>query len=279
LLGRTVSVDSNTSFGGRVHGLADILPNDLAIVQANAVSGVLVASSVLVVPPLPKAPAIIHGTVKSIGTEAWVITDSAHKDWTVVVNAQTKIIGDPRVGDPVEILANTDNANQYVAVSIMKSLIAERLALFTGTLKSITGSTWLINTSGRDVSVTVNAQTKITGDPRVNDGVAVTASVDAAGNYTAIAIAKLGIVPPVITMTLNGVVKSVAQHMTLEPCPSWGCIIATWTIGPAVGLGPDFLVAQTENTKVAGSPKTGDLVEVVVQQQSGALVALSISRK
>ena len=274
VLGRTITVDSNTSFGGRAQRLADILPNDLVQVQANAVGGALLASSVLVFPPLPKPSTVIHGTVKSIGTGSWVITDRAAKDWTIVVNAQTKIIGDPKVGDSVEILANIDSSHQYVAVSIMKSVVVHPVVVFSGHVKSISPLAWVITVApGREVAIAVNSQTKITGDPRVNDAVNVTATVDAAGNHTALMIAKLGIVPPAIT--IRGVVKSIVALA----CPATACG-EVWTIGPSVGLGPDIMLQVNGHTKISGDPKVGDHVEVVVQMTaSGGFVALSIAKK
>src|SRR5712691_8339166 len=76
LLGVTIHANADTSFGGshNVRGLADIVPNDVVQVQANAVGSSLVASSILVFAPMPQLPTLIHGTVKSIGTDSWVIT-------------------------------------------------------------------------------------------------------------------------------------------------------------------------------------------------------------
>ena len=278
VLGRTIMVDANTSFGGRptpMSTLSSIVAGDLVQVQANAVNGALLATSVLVFPPMPKPATVIHGTVKSIGTDSWVISDRANKEWTVVVNAQTKITGDPKVGDTVDVLVNTDSANQYVALSIIKSAItAQPITVFLGTVKSIGPTSWVITDSGRnkDITVAVNAQTKISGNPQVNDGVEVTASIDAAGNYTAIWIFKLGIVPPPLQVHLSGVVKSITTTLSFPP-------ITTWTIGPSAGLGPDFMVQVNAQTKISGDPKVGDRVDVIAESSStGAYVAISITK-
>ncbi len=287
VLGRTIAVDANTSFGGlssptplggvRVKTFADIAVNDMVQVQANAAGNILLATSVLVFPPVPKSPTVIHGTVKSIGPDAWVITDHAGKDWTVAINAQTKIIGDPRVGDTVDILANTDNANQYTAVSIMKSPTVTPIVFFSGEVKSMSSSSWVIHDShaNKDVTVGVNAQTKISGNPQVNDGVQVTATVDATGNFTALTIIKLGFVPP---FTIRGIVKAISPR-EFPPCaaPPFPCPINKWTIGPAVGLGPDVLVQVTTETKISGDPQIGDSVEVTASiDAAGSFTAISI---
>jgi hypothetical protein len=128
LLGRTIQVTAQTSFGGPmfgagVNGLADIQPNQLATVQANpGATQSLVAASVLVMSMTLDHPGFIHGTVKSIAADAWVITDHSG-DVTVTVNAQTKIVGDPKVGDTVDVLTRTDSSSKLVAISIIKSLM------------------------------------------------------------------------------------------------------------------------------------------------------------
>src|SRR6185503_18347519 len=123
-------------------------------VSANASGGALLAATVIASTPFPRTT-LIHGTVKSIGTDSWLITDSAGKEWTIIVNAQTKIIGDPKVGDSVEILANVDRSNQYVAVSIMKSIVIRPMVNFTGEVKAIGPASWVIRDSKADKEVTV----------------------------------------------------------------------------------------------------------------------------
>lgn len=194
LFGVTIHVDANTSFGGNhiVRGLSDIATNDVVQVQANAVGSMLVASSILVFSTSPQPlPAFLHGTVKSIGTDSWVITDSRRGDTTVLVNAQTKILGSPKVGDTVDVLANIDSANNYVAISIAVSPLPVQTHL-TGVVKSISATQWIIGPAvglGPDFLVHVNAQTKIVGDPKVGDRVDVVAQQTPTG-LVAISITK-----------------------------------------------------------------------------------------
>jgi hypothetical protein len=191
LLGITIHVDPNTSFGGNhnIRGLSDIVANDVVQVQVNAIGSSIVASSVLVFAPMPHLPTLFHGTVKDIGTDSWIITDTRRGDVNVKVNAQTKIVGSPKVGDTVDVLANVDSANNYVAVSIALSPTQ---------------------------------------------------------------------------MHISGVVKSIGA--------------TTWVIGPAVGLGPDFLVQVTAQTRIVGDPKVGDRVDALVQPGRDGFVAISITK-
>lgn len=274
LLGRTVTVDSNTTFGGRAHSLAELVVNDVVHVQANNVNGALVASMITSQSPLPHPSTVIHGTVKSIGTDSWVITDRAGKDWTVIVNAQTKVAGDPKAGDDVVILVNTDNANQYIALSIVKTVRMPQVSTFMGEVKSIGPASWVIRDSrlNSDVTVAVNAQTKIVGDPRVNDGVVVIAT-ESAGQYTAVSIAKLGIVPPPMhSVTITGVVRQI----TGPPCVNCGQP-EVWEIAPASG--PSVNVHVNDRTKKTGSPQTGDTVDVVANVVGHEYIATSITKR
>lgn len=266
VLGRTINVDANTSFGDRARNLGDVFVNDVVTVTANVSGGALLAASLRVTSPPPRPPTVIHGAVKSIATQSWVITDKAGKDWPVLVNSQTKIVGDPKIGDAVEILANIDNAGQYVAVSIAKTpvIVGTPTLDFSGSVKEIGAKSWTIRTE-KAVVVAVNEKTKITGDPKVNDGVHVTASIDAAGNLTALEIAKLGIVPPPVTITLRGKVKSIVD--------------SSWTVGPSAGLGPDTQFTVNATTKIVGDPKVGDNVVAVLKSDASRYVAISVEKQ
>ena len=272
VLGRTVTVDANTTFAGRARSLAELVVNDIVYVQANNVNGALVASSITAQSPMPKPSTVIHGTVKSIGTDSWVITDRANKDWTIVVNAQTKIAGDPKAGDEVDILVNTDNANQYIAVSIVKTVRFDQVTTFMGELKSISATSLVVrdSRSNADITVAITASTKITGDPKVNDGVQVIATKDAAGNSTAISVIKLGIVPPGHVVTINGVVRQIVGLA----CVTCGEV---WEIAPSSG--PSVNVKVTGATKKTGNPRVGDTVEVVATMVGNEYFATSITKK
>jgi hypothetical protein len=197
LLGRTIHVTADTSIGGgRGSGaLGDILPNQVVQMQANAVGGSLVATSILVFFESPPPSILVHGTVKSIGADSWVITDGRGKDVTVVVNAQTKIVGDPKVGDAVDVVISVDSAGANVAVSIMKSITTPLQIHLSGRVSAISGTSWTISpgppgSMAPAFLVQVNAQTKIVGDPKVGDRVDVIAKSTSDG-FVAISITKI----------------------------------------------------------------------------------------
>lgn len=196
LLGLTIHTDANTSFGGdhTIRRLSDIVANDIVVVQANASGSSLLATSILVFAPMRQLfPTLLHGTVKNIGTDSWVITDTRRGDTTVIVNAQTKILGSPRVGDTVDVLANVDSANNFVAISIALSPVNNSRLHFTGVVKQIGDRSWVIGPAvglGPDTIVQVNSSTKIIGDPKVGDRVDVVLDPNSALNV-ALSITKL----------------------------------------------------------------------------------------
>jgi hypothetical protein len=201
LLGRRIRVTAQTVFagpliGGPTRGLADLQLNQIVLVEANASGGTLVASNIRVMAPLPMPSTIIHGTVKSISTESWVITNSKDKaDITVAVNAQTKIAGSPIVGDAVDVVATVDSAHAYVAISIVKSPAPSPLPDLTkieGRVKSIGAASWvLFDDHSNEVTVLIDAHTMIMGSPKVGDQVAVLASSNGSNPAVAISIVTL----------------------------------------------------------------------------------------
>lgn len=202
LLGRTIRITADTSFGGFRKtrdgdrpGLEDILPNHLITVTVDNTGGQLLATSVLLLAPAPPEVHSTRGEVKSIGADAWVIARERGDDLTVVVNAQTKIAGSPKVGDTVELLYRVDSANANVAISIIKFELPNppfiKTFRVTGKVSSIAANKWeIVKPEGETVSL------KITGDSKIEPGIAVGDTVEALavgqddGTATALLIVK-----------------------------------------------------------------------------------------
>ena len=128
LLGRTVDVNFQTKFtpliiDGHATSLADIKPTQLVTVTAGSSGSTLLASAITVTPMFQPPITLIHGTVKSIGTDTWVITTTTG-DVTVKVALHTPMpTPDIKVGDTVDVFAITDDTGAYVAVLIVKSTV------------------------------------------------------------------------------------------------------------------------------------------------------------
>lgn len=191
LLNRTIKVDAGTTFvnfGDRA-SIAGLQANMLVIVEADVAAGALVATRITLISPIPPRPHVVRGVVKSIGTEAWVITVDGD-DTTFVVNASTKILGTPKAGDKVEVLYTVDSAHANVALSIIKSIEVPKTVKFTGVVKSIDGPRWVITRDDDHKDIVVNWPEIVRNLPlaRVGDRVEVLAIEHPDGTYTGILI-------------------------------------------------------------------------------------------
>ncbi|MEA2162969.1 MAG: hypothetical protein QOK37_1096 [Thermoanaerobaculia bacterium] len=200
VLGVTITADSNTSFGSNfptfaaIKGVGDLAVGQFVNVTARFASGAILATKVQVISPGIQLPVILVGTVKSIGTSSWVITGRDGKETAVSVDAQTKIVGDPKVGDSVQVMATIDAAYKYTAVAIVKLDTHEITSELRGTVKSIGATQWTIGgppgTATPDFLVKITSSTVIYPDPNVGDRAVVTGTHDLAGAFTATKISK-----------------------------------------------------------------------------------------
>lgn len=191
LLNRTIKVDAGTTFvnfGDRA-SIAGLQANMLVIVEADVAAGALVATRITLISPIPPRPHVVSGVVKSIGTEAWVITVDEH-DTTFVVNASTKILGSPKAGDKVDVLYTVDTAHANVALSIIKSFDVPKVVNFTGVVKSIDRPRWVITRDDDHKDVVINWPeiVPLSLAMKVGDHVAVVAIEHSDGTYTAVLI-------------------------------------------------------------------------------------------
>lgn len=271
VLGLTVKVTDRTSFGGPrdgtgVSGLADLRVGDPVTVAAVEAAGAITATRVLVMGQPPEPVERLRGTVKTIGTTSWTITEADGRDRAVTVTADTRIVGDPVVGDQVEVVGRSDSAGGFVAQLIAKLPAAPPvLERLRGTVKSIANDAWVITTArtpsgadGTDVRVLVNAQTRIVGDPRVGDTVDVLGTRDSTGGFLAQVISKVVVPIPTPDATVTGVVRSIEGTV--------------WTVG-------DVKVLVSPMTRIVGSPRVGDTVKATgMRMPDGSLMAKSIEK-
>ena len=193
---RAISTNSATTWSGvgpngPVKGIGDLVKGMYATVAVVASSGGLLATSVdaigFVTPPELFA---WRGPVETITPTAWTIAGRV-----VQVDSDTKIVGDPKVGDIVDVVARVHNpppgslAPSYlVAVSITKAPVitppgpGDRATEFDGIVESIPATPtangaplghWKI--SSRDVIV--NGLTKL------DTGIVVGSAVHVKGRF------------------------------------------------------------------------------------------------
>lgn len=171
--------------------------------------------------------------------------------WTVGgvtfdTDGDTRITGDPGVGDKIDVLLLVRGDGSYLALEI--TLVARKAEPFevTGVL-SAKGSSWIIG----GTSVLVTPQTIISGDPQLGDTVHCAGLRDVKGNR-AVSIEKL----------LSNVVEF-SGFVEAVNADGW--------------LVSGHLVYRGLQTQVTGSPVVGRIVDVRAEQQPGGrLVALLI---
>jgi hypothetical protein len=206
VLGISMAVDSNTSFSSAfptfapIKGLGDLVLGQVVNVTAAFAVGSILAKRIQILAPVVPTPVIISGTVKSISASAWVITGKDGKDLTVIVDAQTKIIGDPKAGDSVQVMANLDASHNYVAIAIVKLGTTvpppTNIIELHGFVKSISATQWTIGgppgSMAPDFLVKITSTTVIYPNPAVGDRVIVVGTRDSAGTVVALKIGKEG---------------------------------------------------------------------------------------
>jgi hypothetical protein len=187
MLHRSILVDSRTVFSGEdggnpVRGLSDLKAGMRAEAWVVADGDTLTAAKVVAHgQPAPK-PIFFRGVVKAIEADSWTIGDM-----TVGVTVDTKIVGDPHLGDVVDVVAKVVNPpnpmmgmpSRLVAVSIVKVFLPP--PPFPGEITSFDGPVQAMPPSGSmglwkiaDQMVMVTELTKIEGSPKVGSQVTVT---------------------------------------------------------------------------------------------------------
>jgi hypothetical protein len=264
VLGRVVHVDSNTSFrsfNGGVVGLADVQAGNVVDVEARNDGGQIVASVVQVAARTIGGGTIAAaGIVESITGDQWKIGGK-----TLTVNAQTKIAGDPKVGDYVAYVAFIDSSNQLLALSIIKSPIPlpnGETTFKLATVKVISPTSWVITPIGSsDVTLIVNDKTKIDAGIRVGQAVIVTAERSLNG---LVALTIRSAAPPT---DLPGVLRVVGTVAAIGG--------SEWQIVEPGGGTHPYVV--NSSTIIQPGLKVGDTVEIFALVKDGEKpVAISI---
>lgn len=202
VLGITILVDADTVFAtafptfAPMRGLVDLAVGNIVKVDAELGGAQILAAHVLVVTPEPKLPVTLRGKVKSISDANWVISEDGEKDVTLLVDDRTKIVGNPRVGDEVQVIAEHDAASNLVARVIVRiGPFDSKEFQFKGWVRSIAPDRWSIGgppgSMMPELLVRITATTEIYPNPRVDDLVLVKGAVDSSGAYTASSITKV----------------------------------------------------------------------------------------
>lgn len=163
---------------------------DLIRVVARIDAGVLTAISVegnviRIQPPIipPSVSSVIGVLLEQ--TDKQIVVDTSVTRQTIFLSSTTQFVGGPHVGDLVRVDYSSVDG-QPVARTVTK-VDQPIFTAFVGVVTTISGSDWTIGSW----HVIVNAQTMISGDPRVGDRVQVVGKREQNGTITAISINKV----------------------------------------------------------------------------------------
>ena len=164
---------------------ADLQVGDIVMVKARRIDGQLAATMISKQRP-PQL--VITGRIESLSTDRWVI--GGHE---VMVNDQTQISGDPAdVGDwAMAWVQRTPDGLVALRIQVRDARPVPDMVLFRGTVVTIDGGVWTVDTGGGTRTVLVDENTRIVGDIAVGDAVAVKGFVLDNGDVQALLIARL----------------------------------------------------------------------------------------
>jgi uncharacterized membrane protein YgcG len=168
-----------------------------------------------------------------------------------VVDENTVFIGDPGVGDFVEVRFHSDGQGNDVADRIKKEDAADDEFELRGVVEAIGDTSWTI--SGQ--VVLVNSSTQIVGAPAIGDTVEAEGDRASDGTLTARKIQKED-AEDEGEVEFSGKVESIAAD--------------SWTVAGRT-------LAIDSATVIEGNPQVGDTVEVKAKEQAdGSLKAVRI---
>lgn len=166
----------------------------------------------------------------------------------------------------VQVQADAPGSSLVARSVVALSGDVPQIAFARGTVMTITPDAWVIRADdGSNVTVRIDAQTRIAGTPRVGSTVEVLYRTDDAQTKTAIAILSLsGMAPPSLpeVSRIGGTVVSMGS--------------AEWVLRTEVG---EARIVITERTRIEPGITAGDRVEVVGERRAdGKIAALLIIR-
>ena len=263
VLGLTIHTNDATKFNGDIpsrdpHSLADLHVGDPVTVSFDGNMSQLNAVSVhLITLTPPTTTVLFRVTVIAKNASVWIV--SANQFGTEVhITSNTTIVGNPQVGQTVEILARIDDGI-ITAISIQEASappIPPAVPDFntSGILKQRTADTIVVDNALALVTIKVTADTKFFGDPKVGDNVDVLTR--RVGN-------------DLYAITVNKRTTSITMLV----------------IGPVIAInGQDWMIGAfhfvvNDTTVIVGSPKVGDRVRALGERQSnGTFIAKSIEK-
>ena len=263
VLGVRVELDGHTAFAGAgrlVHSGADLRVGMMAKVTLTSTSvRSLQAAEVRIRSSNSRSTRVMSGRSEESGEDQELkgtVEQASDTSWTIggrafAIDDATIFVGAPGLGDFVEVRFHLDSNGNPVADRIRKEDAAGDELEFRGLVEAIGATSWTI--SGRVLGV--NAQTVITGNPKLGDLVEVRADRAPDLSLTATSIQREDAAND--EQEFRGVVSAIGA--------------SSWTIGGIV-------VLVDASTVILGNPQIGDNVEVRANRAAdGTLTATRIA--
>jgi len=206
--------------------------------RANALEALLIVKE-------PSRPRILKGRITAIQDGLWTIGEH-----DVIVNDETRIEGDhPDVGDLALAKVVPTDAGLLARFIMVKDAPPGRPVAFRGTVLSIEGDIWMIQSGDTVTQVVTDENTRIAGEPVVGDRVGVRGFAMEDGTVLARLIAKLGDIP--VDTPFSGFVAEILPTPLTEPA-QWAWLVTR----PAHGDRPEmsWVVIVTADTRINVDP-------------------------
>lgn len=274
VLGVTIATDSKTSYGtafptfAPITGVKDLAVGQTVNVDLTTTGPALLATRVFILTPGTVEGVQLRGKVKTIGADSWVITDKEGKDVTLVIDERTKISGNPRVGDEVQVIAVLDSAARHIAIVIHKlERLAPKETEVRGFVQSMASDSWTIGgpegSKMPSISIAINSSTTIYAGPKVGDYIVAVVLPDASGKLVAKSIVKGELNP--IRFEMKGTIAKMTPTL--------------WTVS-AMPLTVMVDVKITPTTVIYADPKVGDKVVIAGERDmaTGVVTAYKIAK-
>jgi hypothetical protein len=242
--GRRVMIQAGTSVNqsraqAQIDGWATVIANQQE-------DGTLLAREIVVWrgPDVPPEPKEFQGVIEAIQDGWWTIAARS-----VIVNGDTVIEGEPRVGLSAVVKAEQHADGRLVARHIVIESPVEKVVQLAGIINAIEGDRWVI--AGQVVLIT--AETQIEGSPRVGVIAEVEAVVTADGTLRARRV-RVHAPPAEQATTVPEATLTPEPTQTILPPTATAAPSATPTVAPSSTPSPNPAVTEQAPVEETSTP-------------------------
>jgi hypothetical protein len=200
------------------------------------------------------------GVLTLLGMQARVTSSTVLRG----LGGEAITLADVRPHQQVRVELDGTQSGLVAKTVIVTSPVPDFPNTFIGTVEKIEGDTWTVRASDATVVLKTNADTNVTGTPRVGDQVMVTYRTNTAGENIALAIAIVPVMPQRPERPMHGEVTEItATSLTIQ--------------FPPVNDRATFVINE-ETQFFGGRPAVGETVSVFFRSENGTNIATRVVR-